>query len=58
MMGTDRSTVSLAASVMQKEGIIEYLRGAVKILNRRKLEKSSCECYGVIKQFEDDLGLR
>jgi len=58
MMGTDRSTVSLAASVMQKEGIIEYLRGAVKIVNRRKLEKSSCECYGVIKQFEDDLGLR
>ena len=58
MMGTDRSTVSLAAAVMQKEGIIEYLRGAVKILNRRKLEKSSCECYGVIKQFEDDLGLR
>jgi len=58
MMGTDRSTVSLAASIMQKEGIIEYLRGAVKIVNRRKLEKSSCECYGVIKQFEDDLGLR
>ena len=58
MMGTDRSTVSLAASVMQKEGIIEYLRGAVKIVNRRKLEKSSCECYGVILQFEDDLGLR
>ena len=58
MMGTDRSTMSLAASIMQKEGIIEYLRGAVKILNRRKLEKSSCECYGVIRQFEDDLGLR
>jgi hypothetical protein len=58
MMGTDRSTVSLAASLMQKEGIIEYLRGAVKIVNRRKLEKSSCECYGVIRQFEDDLGLR
>jgi CRP-like cAMP-binding protein len=58
MMGTDRSTVSLAASVMQKEGIIEYVRGAVKIVNRRKLEQSACECYGVIKQFEDDLGLR
>src|ERR1700733_2284932 len=42
MMGTDRSTVSLAAAVMQKEGIIEYLRGAVKIVNRRKLEKSPC----------------
>src|SRR5579863_1744316 len=58
MMGTDRATVSLAASVLQKKGIIEYVRGAVKIVNRRKLEKSACECYGVIQQFEDDLGLR
>jgi CRP-like cAMP-binding protein len=58
MMGTDRSTVSLAAAVLQEKGIIEYVRGAVKIVNRRKLEKSACECYGVIQQFEDDLGLR
>ncbi len=57
MMGTDRSTVSLAASVLQKKGIIDYVRGAVKIVNRRKLEKSACECYDVIRQFEDDLGL-
>jgi CRP-like cAMP-binding protein len=58
MMGTDRSTVSLAAAALQKRGIIEYVRGAVKIVNRRKLEKSACECYAVILQFEDDLGLR
>jgi CRP-like cAMP-binding protein len=58
MMGTDRSTVSLAASVMQKDGLIDYVRGAVKIVNRRKLEKSACECYGVIQQLEDELGLR
>lgn len=58
MMGTDRSTLSLAASVLQKKGIIEYVRGAVKITNRRKLEKSACECYGVIQQFEAELGLR
>jgi CRP-like cAMP-binding protein len=57
MMGTDRATVSLAASVLQKNGIIEYVRGAVKIVNRRKLEKSACECYEVIQQFEHDLGL-
>src|SRR5580692_7592162 len=58
MMGTDRSTVSLAASLMQKNGIIDYVRGAVKIVSRRKLEKSSCECYDVIQHFEEDLGLR
>jgi len=58
MMGTDRSTVSLAALLMQKNGIIDYVRGAVKIVNRRKLEKSACECYRVIQHFEDELGLR
>src|SRR5579859_900675 len=58
MMGTDRSTVSLAASELQKKRIIEYVRGAVKIVNRRKLQTTACECYDVIRQFEDDLGLR
>jgi CRP-like cAMP-binding protein len=58
MMGTDRSTVSLAAAVLQKKGLIEYARGAVKVVNRRKLQNSACECYAVIQQFEDDLGLR
>jgi len=58
MMGTDRSTVSLAASVMQKKGIINYVRGAVKVVNRRKLERLACECYEVIQELEDELGLR
>jgi CRP-like cAMP-binding protein len=58
MMGTDRSSVSVAAGILQKKGIIEYVRGAVRVVNRRKLQTSACECYGVIQQFEDDLGLR
>jgi CRP-like cAMP-binding protein len=58
MMGTDRSTVSTAAAVLQKMGIIEYVRGAVNVINRRKLEKFACECYAVIQQFENDLGLK
>src|SRR5580704_6874251 len=37
MMGTDRSTVSLAAAVMKKKGVIDYVPGAVKIVSRRKL---------------------
>jgi hypothetical protein len=58
MMGTDRSTVSLAAAALQEKGILEYVRGAVQIVNRRKLEKCACECYEVIRQVENDLGLR
>jgi CRP-like cAMP-binding protein len=58
MLGTDRPTVSLAAGVLQKKGLIEYTRGAVNIVNRKKLEDSACECYGVIRQFDGELGLK
>ena len=58
MLGTDRPTVSLAAGVLQKRNLIEYVRGAVKIVNRKKLEDSACECYEVIRQFDGELGLR
>jgi len=44
MLGTDRSSVSLAAAVLQKRKLIEYTRGAVKIVNRNKLQDSACEC--------------
>jgi CRP-like cAMP-binding protein len=58
MLGTDRPTVSLAAGVLQKKKLIEYTRGAVEIVNRKKLENSACECYGVIRQYDGELGLK
>jgi CRP-like cAMP-binding protein len=57
MLGTDRPTVSVAAGVLQRKKLIEYTRGAVKIVNRKKLEDSTCECYGVIRQYDGELGL-
>ncbi len=58
MLGTDRPSVSLAAGVLQRKELIEYTRGAVKIVNRKKLEDSACECYGVIQQYDGELGLK
>jgi CRP-like cAMP-binding protein len=58
MLGTDRPSVSLAAKGLQKRNIIEYRRGSVRILNRKKLEGSACECYSVIQQFDGELALR
>jgi CRP-like cAMP-binding protein len=51
MLGTDRPSVSLAAGALQRKKIIEYTHGAVKILNRKRLEGSACECYGITQQF-------
>jgi CRP-like cAMP-binding protein len=58
MLGTDRPSVSLAAGSLQRKQIIEYTHGAVRILNRKKLETSACECYGVIQQFDGQLASR
>jgi len=58
MLGTDRPTVSLAAGVLQKRKVIEYTRGAVEIVNRKKLEDYACECYEVIRQYDGELGLK
>ena len=58
MLGTDRPSVSLAAGILQKRHLIEYTRGAVKIVNRKKLEDSACECYGVTQQYNGELGLK
>jgi CRP-like cAMP-binding protein len=58
MLGTDRPTVSLAAGILQNKQIIEYARGALQILNRRKLEECACECYEVIQQYNNEIGLK
>jgi CRP-like cAMP-binding protein len=58
MLGTDRPSVSLAAGLLQKEKLIEYTRGAVKIVNRKKLEDSACECYAMIRQYDGELGMK
>jgi len=55
MLGTDRPTVSLAAAVLQRRKVIAYTRGAVEIVNRKKLEDSACECYGAIRQYDGEL---
>jgi hypothetical protein len=58
MLGTGRPSVTLAAGALESAGLIENLRGRVKILNRKSLEEAACECYGVIQHFNGGLGLK
>ncbi len=58
MLGTGRPTVSVAAGVLQRGGMIEYMRGTIKILDRKKLEDAACECYRVIQLINGGLGLK
>lgn len=50
MLGTRRSSVSVAASTLQKAGMIRYTRGNVTILDMPKLEGTACDCYEIIQR--------
>ena len=58
MLGTNRSSVTLAAGILQRKKLIEYTRGAVTIVNRKRLEDSACECYRITQQYNGQLGLK
>ena len=49
MLGTRRSSVTVAAGILQTAGIIDYRRGKVHVLDRQKLEDAACECYPAVR---------
>jgi CRP-like cAMP-binding protein len=50
MLGTRRSSVTVAAGMFQKAGIIAHSRGDVTIIDRQKLEESACDCYQIMSR--------
>ena len=55
MLGVRREGVTEAAGKLQEEGLIQYSRGHIKVLDRPHLEKRACECYAVVKKEFDRL---
>jgi CRP-like cAMP-binding protein len=53
MLGVRRATVTLAAGMLQKAGLIRYRRGWIEIRNPEGLGEAACECYGVIRNEFD-----
>jgi len=50
MLGVRRAGVNEVASAFRKSKLIDYKRGMIHILNRKALEKRTCECYWVMKK--------
>ena len=48
MLGSRRSTVTVAAGQLQRQGLIDYARGRIQILDRPGLEGVACECYQIV----------
>ena len=55
MLGVRRQGITEAAVSLQKQGAIEYARGRITVLDRRVIEKLSCECYAVVRKETDRL---
>lgn len=53
MLGVQRSAVTIAAGSMQKSKLIRYVRGDIRILDRRGIEALSCECYDAVVEDYD-----
>lgn len=53
MLGVQRSGVTLAALKLEKQGVISYGRGLIRVLDRPRLESLSCECYRVVRKETD-----
>jgi len=51
MLGSRRTSVTLAAGTLQRSGVIEYSRGHIRVLDRKGLESAACECYPVVRDI-------
>ena len=54
MLGSTRPTVSITAGSLKEEGLIDYSRGIIRILDAKRLETRACECYHLIKDYLDN----
>jgi len=57
MLGSPRTTVTLAVGLLERAGMIDHSRGVVTVRDRQALEDTACECYCVVRDEYVRLGL-
>ena len=49
MLGVRRPGVTEVAGKLRADGLIDYSRGSIRIIDREGMERLACECYGRVK---------
>jgi CRP-like cAMP-binding protein len=49
MLGVRRESVTAAAGKLQQDGLIQYHRGHITVMDRAAMEAQVCECYTCLK---------
>jgi predicted transcriptional regulator len=59
MLGTRRSSVTVAVGTLAAAGLISNSRGRVRIVDRERLEEAACDCYEIMRsqvaEWRDEL---
>lgn len=50
MLGVRRAGVSVSANSLRQNGLIDYHRGHIEVVDRSGLEAAACECYQIVKE--------
>ncbi len=57
MLCVHRPTITVAATILQRAGLIRYGSGEITVVDRPGLEAAACECHGVVRrQYQKLLG--
>jgi CRP-like cAMP-binding protein len=50
MLGVSCEAATAGALDLKAAGLIDYANGRIRVLDRKRLERRTCECYAVVKQ--------
>jgi CRP-like cAMP-binding protein len=55
MLGSHRNQISIEARELGRRGLIRYGRGQITLIDQKSLERESCECYRIVREWSEQL---